>query len=175
MTSNAIQISRATLEQSDLLAKLGAETFQESFRAANRAEDMAAHLHRTYAPAIVAEHLADPKCTYFIAHKNELPAGFAKLRTHYRPDCISEKNIVELHQIYVLRAFHGQKVGAALMRACLDAATRKGYDFLWLGVWENNIRAREFYQKWGFEEVGSHAFVLGADFQTDLILKLSLK
>lgn len=163
------------MAHSEILAKLGAETFQESFRAANRAEDMAAHLHRTYAPEIVAEHLADPKCTYFIAHKNEVPAGFAKLRKQYRPDCISEKNAVELHQIYVLRTFHAQKIGAALMQACLNSAARDGYDFVWLGVWENNLRALEFYRKWGFVKVGSHAFVLGADFQTDLIMKLGLK
>jgi diamine N-acetyltransferase len=39
-----------------------------------------------------------------------------------------------------------------------------------LGVWERNPRAIGFYSKAGFVAVGSHAFMVGSDPQTDLVL-----
>jgi ribosomal protein S18 acetylase RimI-like enzyme len=65
----------------------------------------------------------------------------------------------------------GKGVGAPLMRACLEEAARRGYDAIWLGVWERNERAQEFYRKWGFEEAGTQAFQLGAEMQTDLLMQ----
>lgn len=60
------------------------------------------------------------------------------------------------------------------MQACLNQAKSMAYDTLWLGVWEHNARALKFYQRWGFEAVGSHVFVVGSDEQNDLIMQKSL-
>jgi ribosomal protein S18 acetylase RimI-like enzyme len=38
-----------------------------------------------------------------------------------------------------------------------------------LGVWENNVRATKFYEKFGFERVGEHEFWLGNECQLDYI------
>ena len=57
------------------------------------------------------------------------------------------------------------------MDACFDLAKKEGFDAMWLGVWEYNPRAKRFYEKNGFREVGSHTFVLGADPQTDLLMQ----
>jgi diamine N-acetyltransferase len=56
------------------------------------------------------------------------------------------------------------------MRAAESDAYRRGGRTLWLGVWERNERARAFYHKCGFVDVGSHVFVLGTDAQTDRIM-----
>ncbi|MEG2102651.1 MAG: GNAT family N-acetyltransferase, partial [Flavobacterium sp.] len=47
--------------------------------------------------------------------------------------------------------------------------------YIWLGVWEENIRALSFYKKNGFVEFDKHIFVLGDEEQTDLLMKLTLK
>ena len=46
----------------------------------------------------------------------------------------------------------------------------RGGRTLWLGVWERNARAKAFYGKNGFVDVGSHVFMVGTDAQTDRIL-----
>ncbi len=61
-----------------------------------------------------------------------------------------------------------------LMQACLDEAAKQGCDTVWLDVWEPNVRARAFYRKWGFIEVGTQLFQLGSDLQHDLILQRSI-
>jgi GNAT superfamily N-acetyltransferase len=77
---------------------------------------------------------------------------------------------VELQRFYADRSAIGHGVGAALMRASLDAARSAGHRTLWLGVWERNARAISFYERWQFETVGDHKFRLGSDLQTDLIM-----
>jgi ribosomal protein S18 acetylase RimI-like enzyme len=65
----------------------------------------------------------------------------------------------------------GQGIGATLMKACLDEATQRGCGIIWLDVWERNLRARAFYHKWGFIEVGTQVFQLGDDLQNDLLMQ----
>ena len=60
------------------------------------------------------------------------------------------------------------------MRRCLEEAGRAGFKTIWLGVWEKNTKAMEFYKKVGFESFGVHNFQLGDDVQKDYLLKLSL-
>ena len=54
-------------------------------------------------------------------------------------------------------------------------AKRNNAQFIWLGVWEKNIKAIEFYRKNGFVEFDRHIFVLGDEPQTDLMMRLNLK
>ncbi len=81
---------------------------------------------------------------------------------------------MNLSRLYVDRPFLGAKVGAALMARCLEEGRARGHDVLWLGVWEHNTRARAFYARWGFAEVGEMSFLLGSDLQHDLVLALKL-
>ena len=41
---------------------------------------------------------------------------------------------------------------------------------VWLGVWEENVKAQRFYRRWGFEKVGSHEFTMGGTTQTDFVM-----
>jgi ribosomal protein S18 acetylase RimI-like enzyme len=50
-----------------------------------------------------------------------------------------------------------------------------GVDSIWLGVWEENHRARKFYSKNGFVEFDKHSFILGNEVQTDLLMQLEMK
>ena len=47
--------------------------------------------------------------------------------------------------------------------------------YVWLGVWEENVRAINFYKKQGFNEFDKHIFMLGDDAQTDLLMRLPLQ
>ena len=53
------------------------------------------------------------------------------------------------------------------MEACIEVARAKDKEWIWLGVWEHNLRAIAFYQKMGFEIFDRHIFLLGQDVQYD--------
>ncbi|MCD8539595.1 MAG: GNAT family N-acetyltransferase [Leadbetterella sp.] len=76
--------------------------------------------------------------------------------------------------MYVLREFHGRKVGQLLYEKAIDIAREKNMEYVWLGVWEENHRAVGFYKKNGFEMFDKHIFRLGDDEQTDIMMKLKL-
>lgn len=96
--------------------------------------------------------------------------AYAKLRTGTTDPSVTGSGPVELQRLYVDRSAIGYGVGAALMRASLDAARLAGHRTIWLGVWELNARAISFYERWQFQTVGDHKFRLGSDHQTDLIM-----
>jgi ribosomal protein S18 acetylase RimI-like enzyme len=74
----------------------------------------------------------------------------------------------------VAKEWLSRGVGAALMRACISQAQQKGFQSIWLGVWQRNERAYAFYRKWGFQVVGEHVFQLGSDPQNDWIVERAL-
>jgi ribosomal protein S18 acetylase RimI-like enzyme len=60
------------------------------------------------------------------------------------------------------------------MQRCIEIAKEMHREIIWLGVWEHNQQAINFYTKWGFEKFGEHDFVLGNDVQTDWLMKKDL-
>ena len=173
-TMTTFDIKIATLADAETLATLGAKTFSETFAKSNAAEDMNLHLKKTFTVDKVAQEIQDPTCTFIIAFEKTTPVGYAKLRQGNMPKTLHEKNALEIERIYVSKDFHGRKVGQALMQTCLNIAREKNYTAVWLGVWEHNATAIQFYERWGFEKFGSHDFLLGNDRQTDILMKLSL-
>ena len=171
---NALTFRIATAEDTDLLSELGATTFRETFAGSNSAQDMEIYLRENFVRERVAEEIADPLSTFLIAEISGKPVGYAKLRRSDPPVSVNGSNPLELVRLYLLESQIGKGVGAALMRACLREAESRGHGTLWLGVWEKNPRALDFYRKWGFETVGTHIFQLGSDAQTDFILQKRL-
>lgn len=167
-------VRRGKADDAELLAQLGARTFSETFAADNTREDMAAYLSAAFSREQQAAELADPRATFHIAEANGVAVGYAMVRSGNAPDGVTDDNPIELVRLYVSRESLGSGVGAALMHACIREAKQSGYETLWLGVWEHNHRARAFYRKWNFHEVGTHVFQLGADPQTDVLMQRSL-
>jgi ribosomal protein S18 acetylase RimI-like enzyme len=61
-----------------------------------------------------------------------------------------------------------------LFQKAVEIAQSHQMDFIWLGVWEKNEKAIQFYLKNGFEVFDKHIFKLGVDLQTDLLMRLKL-
>jgi diamine N-acetyltransferase len=167
-------IRYATANDNALLAELGRQTFYETFAAHNTPEDMAAYLAASFSPEKQAAELADPASTFLIAENYGAAIGYARLKAGQAAPCVSGTKPIEIVRLYARQDCLGQGVGARLMQACLDEAVKQGCDPVWLDVWEQNTRARAFYRKWGFVEVGTQRFQLGSDLQHDLILQRSI-
>jgi ribosomal protein S18 acetylase RimI-like enzyme len=160
------------------LAEFGARTFRDTFAAHNRPEDMDAYVSLAYGEQQQAAELADPQVSVLVAESSEgALIGYAVVRQapDEAPPCVTGEAPVELARLYVDHGWHGRGVGEALMRGVVERARERGGDTLWLGVWEHNPRARAFYARWGFREVGEHPFPLGADIQRDILLARPLR
>jgi ribosomal protein S18 acetylase RimI-like enzyme len=73
-----------------------------------------------------------------------------------------------------LKEFHGRNVGQLLYEKAIKIAKARKVNYVWLGVWENNKRAINFYKKNNFIEFDKHIFKLGDELQTDIMMKLEI-
>ena len=166
-----VQIRYATAADNALLAKLGAQTFHDTFAADNTPENMVVYLATSFSPEKQAAELTDPASVFLIAEVEGVAVGYARLREGQPAAGITGSRPIEIVRFYARQEWMGQGVGATLMDACLDEAMQRGCDTIWLDVWERNLRARAFYHQWGFIEVGTQVFQLGEDFQNDLLME----
>lgn len=169
-----VLIRRATDEDAARVAEFAQRTFVETFAADNTADDMAAHVSKSFGPAIQRHEILDTDMVTLVAELGPLLAGFAQVRRGQSPACVTGPAAVELHRFYVDRPFHGRGIAQRLMRAVESVARELGGHTLWLGVWERNPRAIAFYRKCGFVDVGEHAFIFGRDEQTDRVMARSI-
>lgn len=175
MKKAKINIRYATTTDNVLLAELGARTFYDSFAADNTPEHMAAYLAASFSPEKQAAELADPSSVFLIAEVEGVVVGYTKLKEGEPAAGITGLRPIEIVRIYAGQEWIGRGVGATLMQVSLNEAEKRGCDTIWLGVWEHNRRARAFYRKWGFVEVGTQIFQLGDDLQNDLLMQRSVK
>jgi GNAT superfamily N-acetyltransferase len=156
------------------LAELAARTFQETFATDTPPEDMALHLAQAYGIPQQQQELADPDITTLLVEVDGQLAGYAQVRSGVTPACVTGERPAELWRFYIARPWHGRGLAQALMQRVEFEAHRRGARTLWLGVWERNARAMAFYEKCGFDDAGSHVFLVGTDAQIDRILVRSL-
>lgn len=167
-------IRRATAEDAAALAELARRTFHDTFASNNDPVDMALHLARAYGVAQQGAELHDPDITTLLVEEDGAAVAYAQVRGYHAPECVTGPAPVELWRFYVDRGWHGRGVAAALMEHVKAEARQRGARTLWLGVWEHNARARAFYVKCGFVDVGEHIFLFGTDPQTDRVMTTAL-
>lgn len=167
----SIETRRATLNDKSALCVLGIKTFKDTFEEHNTAEDMERYIAEAFSDEQIEKELQEEKTAFFLAEDGDRVAGYAKVREGEKQDALGNRRALELHRIYVDKDYLGKRIGNILLEACLDYAKKTGYETVWLGVWEHNPRAIAFYTKHGFKKFGEHVFVLGADEQTDWLLR----
>jgi len=169
-----INIISAGIEQADIIADLAIKTFYETYAAFNTKADMELYTRQHYSNAKIGAEMMQPDVQYFIVYLDDKVAGFAKLRNIEQPEFLQHTRNIEIERIYVLQQFQKMKLGKALIKHCLEVAKEKGFEVIWLGVWQQNKEAINFYEKNGFEKFGTHSFLLGEDLQTDWLMKMKL-
>lgn len=171
---NPVSIQPASLTDVTSLVSLGETTFIETFAHLNTEADMRQYLNENFSVDEVTKELLDKDNKFFLAFWDKQPIAYMKLRLGPHPDQPKNTRALELERIYVLKDYLQKKVGTALVQHALVFGQNLGYQTLWLGVWEHNERAINFYKRWGFTPYGDHTFVLGSDRQTDILMKKDL-
>jgi diamine N-acetyltransferase len=153
-----------------LLADLGARTFRVTYVDDLPADDLDAYVADTFAVSRVAAELADGTYRYLIAEVAGVAAGYALLHDTAAPAVVPGPRPLMLSRLYLEPRFQGAGIGTALMARCLTEAAALGHGALWLTVWERNVRALAFYDRWGFATVAGIPFEIGGVVHQDRIM-----
>lgn len=168
-----ITIREATTADAALIAEMSRQTFYDTFAPDNAKEDMDKFLDEQFThEALMAEVGAEGNI-FLLAYAGDTAAGYARMREKSIAP-LGTSNAIEIARIYAATEMIGKGVGKALMEACIERAKQLNKAVIWLGVWEKNRRAIDFYTKFGFERFGESDFLLGNDLQTDWLMKKQL-
>jgi len=174
-TEMEINIRQAFISDNILLSEIGKETFVDTFAADNSPDDMKLYLERTYSPEIQSNQIMDPRNLFLLLELNGEIIGYSRLYQGEAPACIQGHQKVEISKFYIRKQWIGKGYSGKLMESTIKTAMEKGFDTIWLDVWEKNPRAIAFYKKWMFLEVGKQKFTLGNDIQNDLLMARTLE
>jgi diamine N-acetyltransferase len=169
-----IIITKGTLNDIESLKTIGQQTFLETFSEENSEENMRKYLDKEFVYENLKEQLENENSEFYFAAIDKKVIGYLKLNFGPLQTELKDDNAIEIERIYILKEFQGRKVGQLLYRKAIEIATLSGADYVWLGVWEKNLKAIQFYKKNGFVEFDKHIFMLGEDKQTDIMMKLPL-
>lgn len=172
---NKIEITKIGEEEILQLQEIGRQTFYETFFESNTEENMKSYLENGFSIDKITTELNNETSEFYFAKLDKEVIGYLKLNFGQSQTELKDDKALEIERIYVLKEFHGKKVGQILYDKAIEIAKKKNSDFIWLGVWEENPRAINFYKKNGFVEFDKHIFKLGNDEQTDIMMKLKLK
>ena len=183
----------------DAIVRIGVATFTLSYGHSMSAEHVQAYLAEAYTRGAISKDLACDQNRFLVARLNSaLPAenskavGFIRMKLGTTEPCVPpDVPVCELHRIYVSSDHFGGGTGQRMMERGLEWARdhllgskrldRAGDDVanqgakerragVWLGVWEENVKAQRFYRRWGFEEIGAHDFNVGGTTHRDIVM-----
>lgn len=169
-----IEYRDARPEDGAALAQMAAECFADTFAHLYKPQDLAAFLDETFGPQGLPAQIGDPDTRIRVATDGEAIVGFAKIAPCHLPSPPVPEGAAELHQLYVLKGWHGSGIAAALMDWVMATVRADGASHLVLSVFSENHRAQRFYARYGLAEIGAYGFQVGDQIDDDRIWSVAL-
>ncbi|WP_033376795.1 GNAT family N-acetyltransferase [Alloscardovia criceti] len=170
---------KLTTDDATALQWVEAVTFEDTFLLTSEPQDNDGFIAEAFRLETIEEELSTEKMLHFgliDEHSGEM-AAFLKVnlygvQTEDGPEI--PRNSLEVQRLYVMPRFKRRGLGTYLMEKAVDIAQEHGCTSLWLGVWQYNFAAQQFYKSWGYERFSEHTFMVGEDPQVDFLLQKKL-
>jgi len=147
--------SKDAVELSSVCSRSFIETYEGKGK--KRPKEMVyEYVRKKFNPKVLLEEINASPIETWVLVSNKKIIGYFKLIKEIPPDFVKNKNLIHLERIYLLKEFHQKGFGKALLAKAEERAIEMGHDGIWLGVWDENQAAIQFYNKNGFKKVGSH-------------------
>ena len=168
-------IRRAAYADAQTLGHIGVATFVASYSHDIPGPAMMAHCSREHSADAYRAYLGDPATACWLAEHEgtHAPVGYAMNCAPDLPIDLQPGDL-ELKRIYVLTRFYGTGCGASLLDQAIAHARANKAPRLLLGTYEGNHRAMAFYEKHGFETIGTRKFDVGGKVFDDIIMAKGL-
>lgn len=162
----------ATPADAAALDRIFDTVFCDTFAHLYRSEDLAAFLS-SFGIADWEKQLRNPTFAVRIAESGGGPVGYVKIGPMKLPLDPNGSSML-LDQLYVMKEQRGSGIARELMDWAIEQARSRGAEALYLTVFIDNHRARRFYDRYGFEDVGRYAFMVGEQADEDIIMRKAL-
>lgn len=174
MSVPGIILDTPTLADAGEISAVAQTSFRQTFAARDYPpDDLASFLNRAMSERAYAAQIADADYGLRVARDaTGAIIGFVKTGANGLPMSPGEPDRAmtrELHQLYLLDAAKGSGIADAMMRWVESDARSRGAVALYLSVYIDNHRARRFYARHGFVEIGRNPFPVGKVIDDDRV------
>ncbi|MET0311112.1 MAG: GNAT family N-acetyltransferase [Burkholderiaceae bacterium] len=142
----------------EALRVLAIHVFLDTYAADGITSRIGREADTTFAIDKVRTWLTTPGHRVIVAEIHAGLTGFAHVVRGAHPER-PDAGEVELNRLYVRKNFIGQGVGRRLLQEAEAVAAREGARALWLTAWAGNAKARAFYARQGYEDIGRAVYV----------------
>jgi ribosomal protein S18 acetylase RimI-like enzyme len=171
MKNLEIKIRQCSSVDIDTLKTIAYETYDDTFRSMNTKKTIEAYLEQSFNKSKLLSELDNKSSKFYFLYSGNILVGYLKINEELAQTDIRDHNSLEIERIYIKKEYKGNGYGKYLIEHSIQLAIEMKKHYIWLGVWENNIDAIQFYKRMGFTESGRHFFRMGDELQIDLILK----
>lgn len=168
-----ILLKKVDISLCEILREVALQTFTEAFGNQNTEEDLDQYLRESFSLEKLSSQIQKPSIHYFLICIGRETVGYVKLNEAASQSDVNDPRSIELERIYIKSDFQGKGLGEAVLNHFINFSKGR-FEYIWLGVWEKNLKAIKFYEKSGFQKFAEHPFILGGDTQTDILMKLPL-
>ena len=164
------KLRSATPDDLDKLARIGRETFIETFGPLYSAKDLNTFLDKAYSKNTIARELNDPRLTHQVIDNGQDLVAFIKIGPVHVPVENPAPDAMEIWQIYVRQEFISHGFGKQLMAWADEEFQKRKTGDIYVSVFSENDRAIRFYQHHGFQKNGEYGFPVGDQIDLEWIM-----
>jgi diamine N-acetyltransferase len=190
-----MKIKKVTEKELPALVELARSTFVAAFEKDNDPVDFALYVTGFFNLDVFKKELNTGGSVFYLVYDKKTLIGYFKLNHGKIPhdavnvvenvvgnfSCrltnddnaatkVADYILTELERFYLIPETHGKGFATLMMQQAEVLTAENKSTYLWLGVWEHNLKARKFYEKTGFTKFAEHIFMIGTDPQTDWLM-----
>ncbi len=170
MMSPNRSLRRATSEDAACLAALAIQSWLHTYAIDGIRPAIARYVHEQLTPDAFRSQINRADASTTVAEIDNHLVGYAVLE-FARPSPVHELASAHLDKLYVQEHFLGQGIGFSLLQSARAEARHRGDESgIWLTVNSLNERARAFYSRQGFSDIGQTHFDLYGERHENRIL-----
>lgn len=160
----------AVAEDSLCLSVLAMQVFLDTYATDGIRPALAREALSTYSSASFDAAMADATTRIVVAEHRAHLVGFAQVTLERGAPLAPGDKQAELVRLYVQEPFTASRIGTALLAQAELFVASQGFSVIWLTAWANNLRARAFYARRGYQDLGSTAFVFEGESHENRVL-----
>jgi ribosomal protein S18 acetylase RimI-like enzyme len=141
------------------IQKIAYETWPHTFGSVLPRKQISYMLDLIYNEDSLKKQMLEKGQRFILAEKEDKPTGFTSYEINYN----NEPQLM-IHKIYLLPSTQGTGTGTKLLNLLTETALQNNNDRLRLKVYFENHKAIGFYEKYGFQNMGTESTDIGNDY-----------
>lgn len=168
------RFQKCSLDMLQELRDISIITFTDAYGHLNNQNDFDEYLSEAFSESQLKSEITNSQSLFYLCYHEHKLAGYIKVNFSDAQTDVNDSISLEIERIYVLKRFQGKGFGSLLLNQTIKIAVDNSLTYVWLGVWQKNLKAISFYEHKGFQQFGTKHFYIGNDLQNDTLMKLPI-